>query len=162
MKILSLIAIIVLIIACSGNTKRTKESQLAGMYKLYISELQDSTGTWHEDPWTKGGTGFIVYDGLGHMAVQITPEGYKDFTWLSEKESINKERVQTKIDSMSVAELRSAVSEFSSFYAYMANYTIADTAQIVQHQRFSASIPAVWGTTVQRSFTFSGDTLILW
>jgi hypothetical protein len=161
MKILSLIAIIVFITACSGNVEKTKESQLAGMYKLYVSEMKDSTGTWHEDAWTKGGSGYLVYDGLGHAALQITPRGYKDFEWMNEKESINKEKVKQKTDSMSVAELKAAVIEFSSFYAYMANYKVEDTAQIVQHQRISASIPSVWGTTVRRSFSFSGDTLIL-
>ncbi|MEI8048849.1 MAG: lipocalin-like domain-containing protein [Bacteroidota bacterium] len=161
MKILSLIVIIVFITACSENAKKTKESHLAGMYKLYISEIQDSTGAWHEDSWTKGGTGYIVYDGLGHAALQITPKGYKDFEWMNEKESINKERVRQKTDSMSVTELKSAVLEFSSFYAYMANYMVEDTAQVVQHQRILSSVPAVWGTTVRRSFAFSGDTLIL-
>jgi hypothetical protein len=161
MKILSFITIIVFITACAENTNRTKESQLAGMYKLYISEIQDSTGAFHEDPWTKGGTAYIIYDGLGHMAVQILPEGYKDFEWMSEKESINADRVREKTDSMSVDQLKSAVREFSSSYVYFANYTVEDTAQVVQHQRISSSIPSVWGTTVRRAFSFSGDTLIL-
>jgi hypothetical protein len=161
MKILSFIAIIVFITACSENTKKTKENQLAGMYKLYINEIQDSTGIWHEDAWTKGGTGYIVYDGLGHMAIQITPKGYKDYEWLNEKESINRDRVKAKTDSMSVAELKAAVAEFSSSFVYVANYSVEDTAKVVQHHRISASIPSVWGTTVRRSFTFSGDTLIL-
>ncbi len=161
MKILILITLSAGMSACSGTINSTKESQLAGMYKLLITEIQDSTGAWHEDSWTKGGTGYIVYDGLGHAALQITPKGYKDFEWMNEKESINKERVRQKTDSMSVAELKSAVIEFSSFYAYIANYKVEDTAQIVQHQRISSSIPVVWGTVVRRSFAFSGDTLIL-
>jgi len=38
----------------------------------------------------KGWRPYIVYDGLGHMAVQITPEGYKDFNWpLRGEETIN-------------------------------------------------------------------------
>jgi hypothetical protein len=127
------------------------------MYKLYIAEIQDSTEAWQEDPWTKGGTGYIVYDGLGHMAVQITPKGYNDFIWMTEKESVSRERVQKKTDSMSVADLKSAVMEFSSSYVYIANYVVEDTAQVVQHHRVSSSIPSVWGTTVRRVFTFSGD-----
>ena len=161
MKILSFVAILVFMTACSENTKKTKESQLAGLYKLYITELQDSTGTWHEDPWTKGGTGYIIYDGLGHMAVHITPEGYKDYNWLTEKASISRERVKAKTDSMSVAELKAAVLEFSSSFVYVANYSVEDSAQVVQHHRISASIPSVWGTVVRRGYAFSGDTLIL-
>jgi hypothetical protein len=161
LKINSSLLLFILLSACSGNTKITKESQLAGMYKLYISEIRDSNGVWYEDNWTKGGNGFIIYDGLGHGALQITPKGYQDYKWLNEKESINKEIVKQTIDSMSVDELKAAVLQFSSFYAYVASYTVADTAQIVQHQRIASSIPIVWGTTVKRDFSFSGDTLIL-
>lgn len=161
MRLFSLIALIVFITACSGNTEKMKESQLAGLYKLYITELQDSTGAWHEDAWTKGGTGYIVYDGLGHMALQITPEGYKDFEWLNEKQSINRERVKAKTDSMSMAELKAAVMQFSSSFVYVANYMVEDSVSVIQHNRISASIPSVWGTVVRRGFAISGDTLIL-
>jgi len=150
-----------LVYSCSQMKTQGKEKQLAGMYKLYISENQDEDGNWHEDSWTKGGTGYIVYDGQGHVAVQITPKGYKDFSWLSEKESILTEIVAEKTDSMTLDELKEAVREFASSYVYIANYTIEDTANIVQHHRISSSIPAIWGTTGRRSFRFSGDTLIL-
>ena len=72
--------------SCSNQSKNSKKVSLAGMYKLLIMENQDSTGTWHEDSWAKGGDSYIVYDGLGHMAVQITPKGYKDFKWFTEVE----------------------------------------------------------------------------
>lgn len=147
--------------ACTNNKQSGKDSQLAGMYKLHIAENLDSNGVWQEDPWTKDGKGYIVYDGFGHMAVQITPRGYKDYEWMTEKESIISDRVKEKIDSMSVDELKEAVKEFSSSYVYIANYNIEDTSDIVQHHRISSSIPAVWGTTVRRAFSFSGDTLIL-
>ena len=64
----------------SGCVRRPQECPgpaLAGMYKLVRIEHQDSTGRWQEESWAKGGDGYIVYDGLGHMAVQITPKGYK-------------------------------------------------------------------------------------
>jgi len=76
----------------SGCLHRPRESTglaLAGMYKLVIIEHQDSTGRWQEENWVRGGDSYIVYDGLGHMAVQITPKGYKNFKWLTETESIN-------------------------------------------------------------------------
>lgn len=159
--VFSISILIFIILACSKNKPDDGKSKLAGMYKLYISENQDSNGVWHEDPWTKGGTGYIIYDGLGHMAAQITQRGYKDFNWLSEKESIIPKRVQEKIDSMSTEELKAAVKEFSSSYVYFADYTIDDTANIVSHHRIASSIPDIWGTTVRRAFSFSGDTLIL-
>lgn len=152
---------IVWITACKQKNCDHPGNELAGLYQLYISENQDANGNWHEDPWTRGGTGYILYDGQGHMAVQITRKGYQDFNWLPERESIMPEKVDEKIDSMPVDELKAAVREFSSSYVYIANYTIEDTADIVQHHRISSSIPAIWGTTVRRAFYFSGDTLIL-
>ncbi len=157
LKMLTLLSVILIITSCTQTRKQSKESRLHGMYKLYISENQDENGNWHEDPWTKGGTGFIVYDGLGHMAVQITPTGYTDFKWLSESESI----IAEKTYSMTEDELKEAVKEFASSYVYIANYTIEDTTDIVRHHRISSSIPDIWGTTVRRSFMFSGDTLVL-
>ncbi len=160
-KIFGLLSGILFIYACTKNNKDTGQDQLTGMYKLYISENQDSSGAWHEDHWTKRGTGYIVYDGMGHMAVHITREGYQDFDWMDEEESLNTQRVNEKIDQLSVDELKAAVKEFSSSYVYIADYVIEDSADIVQHHRISSSMPAIWGTTVRRAFSFSGDTLIL-
>ena len=147
--------------SCSNQPKTSKDAPLAGIYKLFIMENQDPTGTWHEDSWAKGGDSYIIYDGLGHMAVQITPKGYKDFKWFTEIESINEDFVKQKVDSMSLPDLKAAVVEFSSSYVYVANYSIDDTANVVTHKRISSSIPSSWGTEVKRSFSFSGDTLIL-
>lgn len=124
-------------------------------------ESQDSTGAWIESGWANGGESYIVYDGLGHMAVQITPKGYKDFKWLNEEQTLDEKILKEKIDSMSLTELKAAVTEFSFYYVYVANYTIDDTANIVTHERITSTIPSIWGTEVKRKFSFSGDTLIL-
>jgi hypothetical protein len=152
---------LLLLVACSNQAGGDRRALLHGMYKLYISENQDDAGQWHEDPWTRGGTGFIVYDGVGHMAVQITREGYYDLDWLAEEESVTPARVDEKVENMPPDELKQVVKTFSSSYVYIANYTIEDTADIVAHERISSSIPVVRGTTVRRAFSFSGDTLIL-
>jgi len=152
---------ILFLTSCSNQSKNSKEVSLAGMYKLWIIENQDSAGVWHEDSWAKGGESYIIYDGLGHMAVQITPKGYKDFKWLGELESINQNFVKQKVDSMSLQDLKAAVMNFSSNYVYVADYSVNDTANIITHKRISSSIPSIWGTSVKRAFTFSGDTLIL-
>ena len=156
-----LVAAIFFVTGCLNRPKASKGATLAGMYKLLIIEYQDSTGRWQEEDWAKGGDSYIVYDGLGHMAVQITPKGYKDFKWLTESESINEKLVKRKTDSMSLTELKAAVVEFASSYVYVANYSIDNTANVVTHKRVSSSIPSVWGTEVKRSFSFNGDTLIL-
>jgi hypothetical protein len=161
MKLLSLLIISVLISTCTDKSKTNRNERLAGMYKLYIAENADSNGVWHEDPWTKGGTGYIVYDGMGHMAVHITRQDYNDFTWLPEEESLRPERVNQKLDSMSTEELKTAVRAFSSSYVYVGNYTIEDTIDVVNHHRISTSIHSLLGSTVRRAFAFRGDTIIL-
>ncbi len=87
MRLIIFLITSVLISACTGKSKPNRNEQLAGMYKLYIAENADSNGVWREDPWTKGGTGYIVYDGMGHMAVHITRQGYNDFTWSRRRKS---------------------------------------------------------------------------
>ena len=146
---------------CVENKSVDKRSRLAGMYKLYISENADSNGIWHEDLWTKGGTGYIVYDGMGHMAVHITRKGYNDYKWLPEEQSLRDEYINNRLDSMSTDELKDAVRAFSSSYVYAGNYTIEDTADVVKHERISTSIHSPAGSTVRRAFTFDGDTIVL-
>src|SRR6266487_3437083 len=152
---------ILLLSTCTERKPNDINSQLVGMYKLFIIESQDSSGVWHQQKWAKGGDGYIVYDGKGHMAVQITPKSYRDFNWLSEEGSINNDSINRHMDSLSLDELKTAVKEFSSSYVYFGTYEIQDAADVVVHHRISSSIPVIWGTTVKRAFTFSGDTLIL-
>lgn len=158
--LISLIATLSLT-ACSNHSQSDKNKTLAGMYKLYSIQSQDSTGVWRESGYGNGGESYIIYDGLGHMAVQITPKGYSDFKWLNEEQALNEKILKAKIDSMSLTELKAAVTEFSSNYVYFANYTLDDTTNIVTHNRLISTIPAIWGTEVKRKFSFSGDTLIL-
>lgn len=160
-QLFALMSACILLAACTDNKAVDKRARLAGMYKLYISENQDSSGVWHEDPWTKGGTGYIVYDGMGHMAVHITRAGYNNYAWLPEEQSLRDEFINQKLDSMSTDELKEAVRAFSSSYVYAGNYTIEDTIDVVKHERISTSIHSPVGSTVRRSFTFSGDTVIL-
>jgi len=159
MKIFFLITTVLFLSSC--GEKKDKRELLTGMYKLIVSENLDTNGVWRADPWAKDGTGYIVYDGLGHMAVHITREGYKDYNWLNRNDALKPEKIEARIDSMSVDELKAAVREFAGSYAYAANYTMEDTADIVIHHRLTASIPAEWGTVAPRAFSFSGDTVIL-
>jgi Lipocalin-like domain len=161
MKFFYLLFILLLFFACINKSKTNRNELLSGMYKLYSIQVQDSSGIYH-DEWASDGTGYIIYDGLGHMAVHITPKVYKDYKWvLSENETLNPENIKSKMDSMSVDELKAAVEEFASNYVYVANYSVSDTADFVIHHRLSHTIPASWNTTVKRRFIFHGDTLEL-
>jgi hypothetical protein len=159
-KIFLIFNISVLLFACTNKSKTSSNEQLAGMHKLYNIQVQDSAGEWH-DQWASDGTGYILYDGKGHMAVQITPKGYDEYKWLSENESIKREKVKAKIDSMSIGALKAALEEFVSNYAYVANYSVSDSAGTVVHNRLSHTIPSAWNTTVKRRFILNGDTLEL-
>jgi hypothetical protein len=156
-----LLFVTIYLASCSNHSQIDNNKALAGMYKLYTIESQDSTEAWIESEWANGGESYIVYDGLGHMAVQITPKGYRDFKWLNEEQTLDEKILKEKIDGMSLTELKAAVAEFSSNYVYVANYTINDSANVVTHKRITGTIPSIWGTEVKRKFSFSGDTLIL-
>ena len=147
--------------ACVERTTTGADKQLAGLYKLYSIEVQDSTGKYYHE-WASDGTGYIIYDGQGHMAVHITPKTYKEYKWvLSENETLYPEKVKMAMDSMTVDELKTALQEFVSNYVYVATYSVSDSAGFVTHNRLSHTIPSSWNTTVTRRFIFHGDTLEL-
>ena len=95
------------------------------------------------------------------MAVHITSKGYKDFTWLPERQATSKEFLRPYIDSMPPEQLRPALKEFTSSFVYTANYSVDKDSGIVTHNRLSSSVPSVWGTQAKRRFAISGDTVIL-
>jgi hypothetical protein len=164
MKVSKLMSVSYLIafMAIGCSDKKTNNSILAGMYKLsQIENFDTTTKQWREDHFGKDGDSYILYDGVGHMAVHITPKGYKDFAWLPERQATSKEFVEHYIDSMPSDQLRPAIKEFSSSFVYTANYSVDNDSSIVTHNRLSSSVPSVWGTRVTRHFAFSGDTLIL-
>ncbi len=161
MRSIIFFAVVVMFAACQPKEKPSSMSSLAGMYKLLRIDNQDSAGNWIEDTWSKGGTGYILYDGLGHMAVHILPQGYSDYKWLNEKDGTNPTALKNKIDSMSADELRAAVMEFSNNYIYVANASINDSDNVITHARLTHTNPTLWNTSVQRSYEFKGDTLEL-
>jgi len=161
MKLLIFFTFTGLLCTCTNKSQLNRNRLLAGMYKLYIIENKDSAGVWRQQEWARDGGGYIIYDGNGHMGVHIIPKGYEDFPWLDEESAINNGKIGTRIDSMSTAELKNAVEEFSSSYVYFGSYAVDDTADVVTHYRITSSIPAVWGTTVKRKFSFKGDTMVL-
>jgi hypothetical protein len=149
-SIFFLLALVV--IGCNAPQHKSPHDPFRGLWKLYIIEYQDSTGTWQEHSWQKGGDSYILYDGLGHMAVQITPENYRN-------KQVKAPR--TPIDSLTVEELRTDLKTYSSNYVYTANCVILEDEQIIEHHRLAHTYPFDWGVVAQRRFRFSGDTLIL-
>lgn len=147
-----LFSLLICLAGCEAPKPPNPHEQFQGLWKLYIIEYQDSTGAWVEHSWQKGGESYILYDGLGHMAVQITPKDYKNITVKVPK---------TPIDSLSVEELKADLKTYSSNYVYTANCKILEEEQIIEHHRLSHTYPFDWGVVAQRRFEFRGDTLIL-
>jgi len=118
------------------------------MWKLDKFEALDTlTETWSDDSvWAKW-TGYILYDGQGHMGVHLSPPGYKDF-------DTNK-----SIDSLSDSEVKILAQFYKSNFVYFADYALTDTT--IEHKRLSATDPTTWGRSLTRDFDFKGDTLVL-
>ena len=141
-----------LVVSSCENKNDNLHAPFQGLWKLYIIEVKDTTGTWKEHSWNKGGDSYILYDGIGHMAVQITPANYSD------KEV---KAPRTPIDSLSIEELRADLKTYSSNYVYTANCKILEKESIIEHHRLSHTYPFDWGVVAQRRYEFKGDTLIL-
>ena len=146
-----LVAAIIFFITISGcmvHSVQSSEKKFRGMWKLDQFQVQDSTTkNWKPDPARIGYSGYILYDGLGNMAVQQFPPGYHDF-------DINK-----NLDSLGIEAIKKIARLYRYAYAYIGNYEISKTT--ITHKKLSATSPKDWGTIVKRDFKFSGDTLIL-
>jgi hypothetical protein len=161
-SLISLLMAATLLISCSNKRASGTHNTIVGMYKLLsIEKLDSTTNSFYEDDFGKGGDSYILYDAAGHMTVHITSKDYRDFKWLPEKQATDKKALAQHIDSMPLEQLKLALTEFSSSFAYTANYSVDEASQIVTHSRLTCSIPSAWGTQVKRHFSFSGDTLIL-
>jgi hypothetical protein len=133
--------------ACRNN-EQTNDSKFNGTWKLdKIETLDKESGKWFYDSTFTGWTGYIIYDGQGHMGVQITPKGYKDFDVIRNLDSLNNDG------------LKELVKFYKSSWVYFAEYKI--TNNTIEHKRLSATEPKDWGTVLTRDFEFRNDTLIL-
>lgn len=151
-KAVALILSAVLFGSCVHHQDPNPHARFRGLWKLHVFEYQDSTGKWMEYWWNKGGESYILYDGIGHMAVQITPKGYQDLAVKSPG---------IPVDSLTIEELRYDLKAYSSNYVYMANCQVLEAEGIIMHQRVSHSYPSEWNSSVRRKFVFLGDTLML-
>src|SRR6266513_539475 len=94
LKFICGITLLMVISSCKDNQQNLMK-KFAGMWKLDKYESFDSMSSrWHDAPNRVGYSGYILYDGKGHMGVQLFPPAFKDV-------DINK-----NIDSLSNEELR--------------------------------------------------------
>jgi hypothetical protein len=151
MNILPSLYSITLLVVLSGSCKNVSQnpmSQFTGMWKLDKYESFDSVkGRWFDSPNRIGYTGYILYDGIGHMGVQLIPPGYNVID-------------SKNTDSAGAEELRKILQLHAASFSYFANCSITGPNSI-EHHRLLSNHPKDWGTTLLRSFEFNGDTLIL-
>lgn len=137
-----------LILYGCGTKETETHDPFHGMWSLDKFEAYDRlTHTWADDSTRIGWTGYILYDGRGHMGVHLTPKGYKDFD------------TSQNIDSLKQDDLIALVKFYKSNFVYFSDYLIVD--RTVEHKRLSATEPMNWGKSLTREFTFNQDTLIL-
>lgn len=139
---------LLLIIPGCRNNEHSLDNRFHGMWRLVkIESMDKESGKWASDSAFSGWNGFILYDGLGHMAAHITPKGYKDFD------------VSKNIDSLNTEGLKDLVKFYKSNFVYFANYKINNES--IDHNRLSATNPKDWGSVLTRDFEFRNDTLLL-
>jgi hypothetical protein len=147
-KFITRVLLIMMIGSCIDKKGANMENQFRGMWKLDKFESYDSMSKkWSDDVTRIGYSGFILYDGLGHMAVHLMPKAYSDFN------------PEGKLDSIGKDELRDLAKIYQANYVYFANYKIENGA--VYHTKLSATNPKDKGSIAIRDFEFKGDTLIL-
>lgn len=147
-KIYSLVVGLLIINSCNVN-QQNPMGKFTGMWKLDKYESFDSAnGVWRDAPNRIGYSGYIIYDGVGHMGVQLFPPGYKEA-------GTNK-----KIDSLNNEELKKILKIHAATFSYFANCDITN-GNSIEHHRVSSLEPKEWGTTLKRNFEFKNDTLIL-
>jgi Lipocalin-like domain len=119
------------------------------MWRLDKFESLDSASNkWVDDTAYRGYSGYILYDGKGHVGVHLTPKGYKEF------------KTTANIDSLNKDQLKAVVRFYKLNFVYFGDYTLLNDSTI-QHKRLSATEPGDWGTRLTRFFSFNRDTLIL-
>jgi len=139
---------ILLTIYSCGPKEINANDKFHGMWQLDKFEAYDNlTNTWTDDSTRLGWNGYILYDGIGHMGVHLTPKGYQDF------------KSNKNIDSLNHDDLIPLAKFYKSNFVYFANYILHENT--IVHNRLSATEPSNWGKPFTRDFEFRKDTLIL-
>jgi len=102
------VALALLFLVCGCNRSNSLE-KFKGMWRLDKYEALDPTNsTWYPAPKRIGYSGYILYDGTGHVAVQLMPPGFE------------KLHISKSIDSLHVEELREITTVQSKCFIYFA------------------------------------------
>ena len=144
--------------SCSNNSEQSPMGQFRGLWKMYSHEIKDDNRNWVEHNWMNGGVGYIIYDGEGHMAVHITPQGYQNtkVNWNKSSDTLSQGKYRSEFEIFSLETSKPSLAN----YVYVSNCRILD-GNVIEHARLSHGNPEKFDEVVQRGFEFIGDTLIL-
>ncbi|MBA2610501.1 MAG: lipocalin-like domain-containing protein [Bacteroidetes bacterium] len=138
-------ALFILLFINGKSQKKTSHEQLKGLWILDKYEMYDSlSGKWSIETSRMGYIGYILFDDIGHMAVQITPADYHEF-------DINK-----KADSVG---MKVVVNYYSNNLIYFADYKVEGST--LEHKILSSTNPESIGAILKRDFEIKGKTLLL-
>jgi hypothetical protein len=127
----------------AGEDGRSLRTQLIGHWTLLSLEVV--SGEAIQYPLGRDVSGLIVYDGAGHMAVQIMRANRPRFASGDQA-------------SGTFAELTAAVG---GYIAYFGSYSVDEGARVVTHHLTGSLFPNWVGTEQQRAIVLQGDQLTL-
>ncbi len=144
-NIYCLLFLLLFISTKSQKKTATSVEQFKGLWILDKYELYDSISKkWSTETARMGYNGYILFDGNGHMALQITPAEYADF-------DINKRK-----DSLGIKVL---ANYYNNNLIFFANYKVDGNE--IEHEVLSSTNPESIGAILKRDFEFKGKTLYL-
>ncbi len=133
------------ILSCNQSTNNLHK-KMQGLWKLvYFEEYNAQNRKWQLDSQRIGYHGYLLYDGVGHMAIHLTP---KDYNYSS-----------SDADSLPLDSLKKQFAYLSTNYVYFGNCLLKDTA--VTHTKLSATDTRDIGKKAMRLISFQHDTLCL-
>jgi len=137
---------LLLFMSCKNQkSASTPNEQFRGLWILDKYESYDTlNGKWATETSRMGYIGYILFDGFGHMAIQITPADYNEF-------DINK-----KADSLG---MKVVVNYYSNNLIYFADYKVEGNS--LEHKILSSTNPESIGAILKRDFEIKGKTLLL-
>ena len=137
---------VILYVGCQQPANLSSSETLAGLWTLHSMESYNANTDTYEE-WRDGMQGYILYDGDGHLALNLSSKDYQDFEF----------EFPNFTDTIAIEALR----HLTQNYFYVANYTVFEEEGIVEHARLAHSNPGEWNDIVRRKYAFSGDTLVI-
>jgi Lipocalin-like domain len=131
-------------LAAKETKKDSAQNKLVGTWKLVSSSAMYPDGRIVADPdLGPAAKGYLVYDGSGHMCVQLMNPNR--FDWRNPDRATPQE----------------AKAGVDGYEAYCGTYEVRENESMIIHHKDLSLVPNNVGTSVGRKFKFEGDRLIL-